>query len=156
MKTNYLLAVLALSLFVPSSEAQFLRRPFVPVRPNVPYRPGYIDTSWQNNPYVYWEIHHHRPYPPIPPYPYPYPVPVGYSVVNNYYAPDPGSNVPQQTTTVLPPPSPTQGVVVIKLPTTAAVVWIDGNKIESGLNATRVYTTPELEPGHDYRYLVKA
>jgi uncharacterized protein (TIGR03000 family) len=144
--------------------AQMFRRP---VRPVGPYRPlPYIDTSWQNNPYVYWTIHHHgRPYPWPYPYPYPYPVPYpvpsdpGYTVVNNYYTPsdDPSQSATgEQSTTVLPPPKSNQGVVAIKLPTTAAVVWIDGHKIDSGLSATRVYTTPDLEPGHDYGYTVKA
>ena len=47
-------------------------------------------------------------------------------------------------------------MLAISLPTTATVVWVDGQKIESDLSATRVYTTPDLEAGHDYRYLVKA
>ena len=152
-----------------SAEAQFYRRPFVPIRPVQPFRPlPYIDTSWQNSPYVYWTIHHHGmpyPYPYVPqpypvPYPMPYPVPTGsgYTTVNNYYTPE--SSVGQQAygqmTSVLPPPQPNNAVVAINLPTTAAVVWIDGQKLESGLNATRVYTTPELEPGHKYQYVVKA
>jgi uncharacterized protein (TIGR03000 family) len=142
----------------------------MPVRPIEPVRPiPFIDTSWQNNPYVYWTIHHHGmpyPYPPRPypypvPYPMPYPIPTGsgYTTVNNYYTPtsDYGQQpYGQQTTAVLPPPKSTQAVVAINLPTTAAVVWIDGQKLESGLNATRVYTTPELEPGYHYQYMVKA
>jgi uncharacterized protein (TIGR03000 family) len=157
-----------LLLSAAATHAQMFRRPIMPIRPINPARPigpyrpvPYIDTSWQNNPYVYWEIHHHRPYPPYPypvPYPMPYPVPSdpGYTVVNNYYTPSGSADQAEQTTTVLPQPRSDQGVVAIKLPTTAAVVWIDGNKIDSGLNATRVYTTPDLEPGHNYSYTVKA
>jgi uncharacterized protein (TIGR03000 family) len=164
----WLLAVTILFLAAAATHAQMFRRPIVPMRPLVPARPigpyrplPYIDTSWQNNPYVYWMIHHHRPYPPPYPYPYPVPYPVpmgpGYTVVNNYYTPsEDASQAAEQTTAVLPPPKSNQGVVAIKLPTTAAVVWIDGNEIDSGLSATRVYTTPDLEPGHDYSYTVKA
>jgi uncharacterized protein (TIGR03000 family) len=150
-----------------SASAQFFRRPLAPIRPITPVRPfPFIDTSWQNNPYVYWTIHHHGmpypyPYPPRPyPYPMPYPVPMGpgYTTVNNYYTPRPelGQAYGHPITSLLPPPQANKAVVAINLPTTAAVVWIDGQKLESGLNATRVYTTPELEPGHKYQYMVKA
>jgi uncharacterized protein (TIGR03000 family) len=112
-----------------------------------------IDTSWQNNPYVYWLIHHHSPNPPQP---YPYPIPAGtpYTVVSNYYAPDVANAQP--STALLPPGPANLSILAVNLPTTAAVVWIDGNKMSSGLSATRVYTSPELEPGHDYYYKVKA
>jgi uncharacterized protein (TIGR03000 family) len=152
-------ALLVLLLAATEAEAQYFRRSVRPVRPVRPL--PYIDTSWQNSPYVYWMIHHHPPYPPLPPWPYPYPYPVpypvpvdqGYTVVNNYLPAEPDA---QRTTAVLPPPASNKAVVAINLPTTAAVVWIDGHKLESGLSATRVYTTPELEPGHAYHYTVKA
>jgi uncharacterized protein (TIGR03000 family) len=160
-----LLALTALVLSAAATHAQMFRRPIMPMRPIIPARPigpyrpvPFINTSWQNNPYVYWEIHHHRPYPPPYPYPVPYPIPIdpSYTVVNNYYTPSGDQQAAEQTTTVLPQPRSNQGVVAIKLPTTAAVVWIDGAKIDSGLSATRIYTTPDLEPGHNYSYTVKA
>lgn len=165
---GFVLAMIACLLSATSVQAQLYRRPYVPIRPITPYRPlPYIDTSWQNNPYVYWTIHHHgMPYPyPYPPRPYPYPVPYpmpypvpsgpGYTTVNNYYPRSPEADG-HPITSVLPPPKPNTAVVAINLPTTAAVVWIDGHKLESGLAVTRVYTTPDLEPGHTYQYMVKA
>jgi uncharacterized protein (TIGR03000 family) len=96
----------------PSAAQRFYRRPTFAPTPT--YRRGYIDTSWQNNPYTYALIHHHwpypyppphpwppgpwPPYPPYPPYPAPYPVYVPYpipvpipdgdsntTIVHNYY-----------------------------------------------------------------------
>jgi uncharacterized protein (TIGR03000 family) len=155
------------------ADAQVFRRmpPAPRPAPQVPSRP--IDTSWQKSPYLYWQIHHHRPLPPYPPYrpwPYPYPIPYPYPVpypypydpantyVNNYYQPpaDSGLGYNPPTTTALPPPKSNQAVICVVLPTTAAVVWVDGEKKESGLSSTRVFTTPDLEPGHNYYYTIKA
>jgi hypothetical protein len=77
-KRRIAIALVVSVIAAQSAFAQFFRRPVVPVRPISPVRPyPYIDTSWQNNPYVYWTIHHHgMPYPyPYPPRPYTYPVP---------------------------------------------------------------------------------
>jgi len=159
---RFWLVLLILALATDPAQAQMVRRP-VRRTENLPF----IDTSWQNNPYVYWMIHHPaypnitNPYPNFNPYsnmyPYPYPVPMGqgYTSVSNYYQPQ-GNGPPQRTTALLPKSPDNQAVVVINLPTTAAVVWIDGQKLESGLSATRVYTTPQLEPGSEYTYTVKA
>ena len=120
--------------------------------------------------YNYWMIHHDRPLPPYPPYPHPYPWPYPYPVpypvpyypdnvyVNNFYQPPPDYGWPAQTpsTAVLPAPTDNTAVVAVVLPTTAAVVWFDGERKESGLNSTRVFTTPPLDPGHKYHYTVKA
>jgi uncharacterized protein (TIGR03000 family) len=163
-----------------------LRPVYRPVRPLTPvtpaYRPGYIDTSWQNSPYVYWHIHHRwpGPYPPYPypPNPYPYPVPAPYPVpypvpyypvvddggsqpvtlVHNFYTPPPGSlDVPSDvpSTAVLPPPKGNTAVVAVVLPNEYAEVWFDGHKTNM-TGSTRVFSTPDLTPGKSYHYTVKA
>jgi len=129
------------------------------------------------NPYDFFFVHafhthgfngFYNPYPGINTYASGYMNPYGYaggynspySAMNgiygggsNYYRPM--SQSPQSTPQAAQP-SPNQAFVNINLPTTAALVWIDGQKLESGLSATRLYTTPNLEPGQDYAYTVKA
>jgi uncharacterized protein (TIGR03000 family) len=154
---RFLAIVSLVLLFASSAPAQTSKNP-QPTMPTVPNPNVNLNLL---NPYVYWLIHHRTPYP------VPYPVPMSPSnvVVNNYYAPSPGAGMGMQsgmqaqypqTTAVLPQPSSNYGVVAINLPTTAAVVWVDGQKLESGLSATRVYTTGILETGHDYQYTIKA
>jgi uncharacterized protein (TIGR03000 family) len=173
---NVLAGAVLLSLPGPVAAQRYRARVF---RPAPGYRPGYIDTRWQNNPYTYWLIHHHWPYPfppphPWPPYspyltpypvyvPYPVPMPIpdgdgNTTIVHNFYqlpgTPDsPGAKLP--STAVLPRPPGNQAIVCVKLPDADAEVWFDGRKTDS-TGATRVFETPDLTPGKDYHYTVKA
>ncbi|MCI0639501.1 MAG: TIGR03000 domain-containing protein [Gemmataceae bacterium] len=111
-----------------------------------------IDPKQKDNPYKWWLLHHRMQRP------YPVPVYSGNTIINNIYQPasESGYDPYKSSTAVLPKPSETQAVVSVILPTTAAVVWVDGEKKDSGLSAIRVYTTPDLEPGHTYQYRIKA
>ncbi|MFO0967681.1 MAG: TIGR03000 domain-containing protein [Gemmataceae bacterium] len=122
------------------------------------------DKSSDANPYTYYSIRHPgimppRPGPwppgPLPPpwwptyRPWPYPV----TVVQNIYTAPPSGPA---TSAVLPPAPSTRAVLVMLLPTTQTDLWADGVKLPFSSETTRVFTTPELEPGHTYQYTVKA
>jgi uncharacterized protein (TIGR03000 family) len=176
------LAGAALLSYPATAAAQRYYRPLVSRPTN--YRPPFIiDTRWENNPYTYYLIHHHWPYPypppnpwppsPYPPNPYPtpypyyvpYPVPMpvpngdgSATIVHNFYqlpgtSDTPGIKLP--STAVLPKPQGNQAVVCVKLPDADAEVWFDGKKTDS-TGATRVFETPDLTPGKDYHYTIKA
>lgn len=163
---NIFLSLGVLVLVTAPTEAQFFRR-------SGGFEPGPERFGPAGNPgYSYWMVNHYHPLPPYPPYPrpwpypWPYPYPVPYPVpvypdntyVHNFYQPPAGTGLSASspTTAILPPPQDNRAVVCVVLPTTAAVVWFDGEKKESGLSSTRVFTTPELGPGHKYHYTVKA
>lgn len=136
------------------------------------------------NPYTYYHIDHHWPYPPRPPYPplpprppypptpvrpwpYPVPYPIPYPVPTPYPVPDgsgtfisnpytvPGSSGPASST-YLPTPKTSQAVIVIMTPTTQTDLWVDGNKMPPVSTQTRVFNSPDLDPEHKYVYNVKA
>jgi uncharacterized protein (TIGR03000 family) len=177
------LAIVLLGAAAPAASGQLRRGP---VRPAPVFRPAPIDhrrlvgpvryhdidTSWQNSPYTYYLIHHHRDWPPYgpyyppyyPPYPYPYYPPYypgGYSpdfTVPDYYggytdSANPYSDRP--TTAVLPKIEGNNAVIHVRVPLALADVTFDGYQTSTtGMN--RVFTTPELEPGKTYTYSVTA
>jgi uncharacterized protein (TIGR03000 family) len=131
-----------------------------------PYgQPGTVVNPYTPNPYSgsSWQL---RPPYPYPPYPYPYYVPPAY-----YYFPiDPNPQYDWYTRLPLPPipgtantdtitmpdPKENRAVINVLLPSFAADVWVDDQKMSDKLDNKRVYISPPLEPGHDYVYTVKA
>lgn len=167
------LAVLILALAVPGSFGQMPKGP-----PNKPPMPPPNPPPGQHH-------HHHHPffwpflprpqmtiympmmpapsasnqYSPTSSYPMSYPSSGGYGqngygqMTSNQYTPNYGQSA---AAAQLPAPSASKARVQIYLPTSAAVVWVDGYKLDSGLSTSRVYTTPDLDPGQPNRYTVKA
>ena len=127
-------------------------------------RPGFIDTSWQNDPLTWYRIQHRGEFPPpwwwrqhypYRPYPYPYPYPVyPPSVVVPQVVPVP---VPQGVPTSDPAQDarPARGMIQVLLPDAKAEVALDG-KLIPGLGMKRWLNTPSQVTGQEYRYEVTA
>jgi uncharacterized protein (TIGR03000 family) len=74
---------------------------------------------------------------------------------SNRYAPRPNPYAPSYDGT-MPAPKDNRAVIQIRLPSSAADVWVDDQKMKDKLAASRVFVSPPLEPGHDYVYTIKA
>jgi uncharacterized protein (TIGR03000 family) len=86
-----------------------------------------------------------RPRPEPPPWGFIIPI-----VEENQYQTAP----PPQATE--PPPEQNTATINILLPSTANDIWVDGEKMPTRSTASRVFTSPPLEPGHKYVYTVRA
>lgn len=138
-----------------------------------PHGTPFINTSWQNNPYVYWNIHHHYPIAPLYPsyynygyynYPsyYPYPVYVPTPVPVYPPGPDATINLPPSN-----PPAPVDrtgpqvtappnaAALRVTMPTASALLYVDG-VLTTSTGAQRGFVSPILQPGQEYRYTLKA
>ena len=127
-----LLVALALLTSAAEVQAQF-RRPFFAGRVYRPYWPG-----WGRG----------YPYP----VPYPYFLPYAMDPNPGYGVVPAGAQQPQAET----PPTDNRARIAIRLPTYAADVWVDDQKMTDRLADERLYVSPTLEPGHTYAYTIKA
>jgi uncharacterized protein (TIGR03000 family) len=81
-------------------------------------------------------------------------------LVDNFYQSpagsiDPIGGEPTPVTTFLPPAPAEHGVVIVKVPSVDTEVWFDGKKTNN-TGVVRVFQTPELPPGKDFTYTVRA
>jgi uncharacterized protein (TIGR03000 family) len=123
-------------------------------------RPGFIDTSWQNDPLTWYRIQHRGEFPPpwwwrdrYPFRPYPYPV-YPPAVVVPQVVPVP---VPQGVPTGDPAQDarPARGMIQVLLPDAKAEVALDG-KLIPGLGMKRWLNTPSPVTGQEDRCEVTA
>jgi uncharacterized protein (TIGR03000 family) len=97
-----------------------------------------------------------RPMPLYPPYSsYPgwsvfLPLTPIQPITPNWYRP------PAPPADPTPPPGENKAVIKILLPSTENDIWVDGDKMPTRITDSRVFISPSLTPGHEYRYTIRA
>lgn len=123
---------------------------YYPWYANYNYSHGWYANWWHGGGYAWYSGQQFPPNFRIPGIPYPPPP----APVAKKDGPAPKKDAPKKDSPKKEAPKKAPGVVSIQLPPDAKL-WFNGVEA-AGSGATRTYTTPELEPGRDYEYLLEA